>query len=63
LSTKIRFAATQVTSIENGTITQKDLDEALGNSHATPEVLCAHPTLPSSSGIIFPFAELHDAFG
>ena len=30
----------QTTSIERGTITQKDLDEALGESHATPEVLC-----------------------
>ncbi len=30
----------QVTSIERRTITQKDLDEALGQSHATPEVLC-----------------------
>ena len=29
----------QVTSIERGTITQKDLDEALGDSHATPKVL------------------------
>ena len=29
----------QVTSIERGTISQKDLDEALGGSHATPEVL------------------------
>ena len=34
-------AAVAVTSIERGTITQKDLDEALGMSHATPEVLCA----------------------
>ena len=38
----------QVTSIERGTISQKDLDEALGGSHATPEVLCA-PALPMAS--------------
>ncbi|CAK0783031.1 hypothetical protein CVIRNUC_006226 [Coccomyxa viridis] len=31
--------AVAVTSIERGTISQKDLDEALGGSHATPEVL------------------------
>ena len=34
----------QTTSIERGTITQKDLDEALGESHATPEVLCVSPS-------------------
>ena len=41
-----KLSLAQVTSIERGTITQKDLDEALGESHAIPEVLCAPSSDP-----------------
>ena len=48
------MCTSQVTSIERGTITQKQLDEALGESHATPEVLYVlshNPTLCGSTNM------------